>query len=266
MVLTQAALLWLGELVLLGCIVWAWAPAGRTVRSLDAVLATGIGLLTAGIVLRWVLVAHPPIFGTYENSLAAGWYIAVSWLALRRGWLAKLQVPGLARAFATWLVPVFVLGWFFNQVPYPLTISERSWIVDVHVLFAWAAHTAFLGVATAAVFVALGKSDADTLDEFIFRGTGAGFAFLTLMLAVGSYYSFLLFADWYRWEITETFAAATWLAYGLVLHAIMMFGWKGRRLAWAVLICVPLLLCTFWVWSFWSGTYHHFEIPELRAR
>ncbi|MBA4371089.1 MAG: hypothetical protein C0418_05890, partial [Coriobacteriaceae bacterium] len=133
---------------------------------------------------------------------------------------------------------------------------------------AWAAHTVLLGVSTAAIMTLVEKRSADVQDhdEVMVRGTGFGFAFFTLMLGVGAIYSYLLFADWYQWELVGAFAAAAWGGYGCVIHAAMSFGWRGRRLAWAVLLVLPLMLGTFWVWSVYSQTYHHFDITEIRSR
>jgi ABC-type transport system involved in cytochrome c biogenesis permease subunit len=72
-------------------------------------------------------------------------------------------------------------------------------------------------------------------------------------------YSLMLFSDWYRWQLVEAFAAAAWVAYSMLLHARLMFGWRGRKLAWFAVALVPLMVGTFWVWSVYPGTYHYFE-------
>lgn len=264
--LLHQALYWPATLALLAAPGLALARRESLASWHVRALGVGLVLLTAAVVPRWVETGHPPIFGTYENSIAAAWSLALACLVLAR---ARGPVAGpLARALSAWLVPLLAAGWFFDRTPYPLTISERSLLVDFHVLFAWSAHTALLGATTAAILVVAGRTreaDAEWWDAAVFRPTGYGFAALTLMLAIGSLYSYLLFADWYKWEIVETFAAATWIAYATVLHAAMMFSWRGRRLAWAMLAVLPLMLATFWVWSFYSGTYHHFEIPAIKA-
>ncbi len=256
---------WIAIALFAGAIASTWISAFDS-RTRPLLLA-GFVVLSASAVMRWAVTGHPPIFGTYENSIAAAWSLVLFLLLLdREGSRMPLPEP-LGRYLLLWIVPIFTIGLFFDQTPFPLTISERSIVVDVHVLFAWLAHTLLLAASTAAILVLARKTTGEqrTWDDLMFRGAGLGFATLTVMIAVGSVYSYLLFAEWFKWEIVETFAAAAWLAYSLVLHAAMMFRWRGRKLAWAVLLVLPLMLGLFWVWSFYSGTYHYFEIPAIRA-
>jgi ABC-type transport system involved in cytochrome c biogenesis permease subunit len=109
------------------------------------------------------------------------------------------------------------------------------------------------------------SSDPARRTQWMVRGTGVGFALFTVMMCVGAVYSFLLFADWYRWEIVGTSTFIGWLGYGAVLHAYLLFGWTGRRLAWATLGLLPVLLFAFWSWSVFSGTYHYFDLIAIRA-
>lgn len=258
-------LYWTSVAALFGGVVATWLPAlslwsGR-------LLTVGFVTLTAAIVPRWIAVGHPPIFGTFENSIAAVWFLLVAIGLFMRSSDAE-TAPALARGLTLWIVPLLCLGWFFDRTMYPLTISERSLLVDIHVLFAWTAHTALLVASTAAILVIRRGTDQPAegrWDALLFRSVGYGYAALTLMLAVGATYSYLLFGSWYKWEMVESFAAAAWLGYAVVLHAAMTFGWRGRRLAWSLLSVLPLMLGTFWVWSFYAGTYHHFEIPAIKA-
>lgn len=250
---------------LLGGVVGAWSP--RFAPYARRLTQAGLAVLTVSIALRWVITGHPPIFGTFENSIASAWFVAAFVVLADLPRFRDALPRRLGRALGLWVLPLLAVGLFFERSPYPLTISERSLLVDVHVLFAWGAHTVLLAAGTAAIVVMAGREDGEgpLWEQVLFRGAGVGFALFSVMMVLGSAYSFLLFSDWFRWEIVEAFAAATWLAYGLALHAAMMFGWRGRRLASALLVASVLMLCTFWVWSFWSGTYHHFEIPAIRA-
>lgn len=227
----------------------------------------GFALLLVAAAARWIETGHPPIFGGYENSLAAALSVGFAAIILHSRWGRSRAPEPLAGALSLWALPLLIVGLFFDRTPLPLTISERSLLVDVHVLFAWGAHAVLLTAATAAVLLLVYPGiDRVGLQSVMFRSTGMGFASLTLMIAVGSVYSFLLFSDWYRWEIVETLAAASWLAYASVVHAVMFFGWRERKLAWVILAVTPLLIITFWSWNFYAGTYHHFEVPDIRAQ
>lgn len=223
-----------------------------------------IGCLVAETVLigvRWYLTGHPPIFGTHENTLAASWFIGIAVLLLAR----REGDARILRLLLPWMPVHLAYGLlFFAVTPYPLTISERSVVVDLHVLLAWTAYTVILSGAMFALDTVL-RGQAESGGDEVFVSLTLGFAAFTAMLAVGSFYSYQIFGSWFTWEITETICAAAWLGYGLAVHARLLFGWSGRRLAWFALALLPLLLLAFWVWSLYPGTYHHFDIIPIRA-
>jgi ABC-type transport system involved in cytochrome c biogenesis permease subunit len=163
--------------------------------------------------------------------------------------------------------PVTVaFGLLFSRAPYPLTISERSILVDVHVAFAWAAYALLLRACVTATRTLLGiHADGDADDRVMLRATGLGFTMFTGLMIVGAVYSFQLFTRFFSWEVVETLSVAAWLAYSVVLHQRLFFGWRGRRFAWLVLATLPLLLAAYWTWSVFAGTYHFFEITEIHA-
>ncbi len=230
------------------------------------IVTLGLVAQVAAAGARWWLTGHPPIFGTYENTIAASWALGVVLVRnlLRRDPPAH---PLVVRALLAWMLAILAYGQAFDKTPYPLTISERSVIVDVHVIFAWTAFSVLIASAMHAL-ARIVEQDATwhpSLDRAVLRGVGVGFATLTSMMVVGSLYSYALFTDWYRWEIVGASTFAAWLGYGLSLHAYLMFGWRGRRFAWCALALVPLVLMAFWSWSVISSTYHHFDIPVIKA-
>lgn len=254
------------SLVIIAATLGLWSL--RISRRAYQALAAGFAILTISLGIRWVVTAHPPLFGTFENAAAATWFLVAAVLT-DHYLLSDRFMPGrISAAVASWAVPLLAFGAFFNPDPYPLTISERSVFIDLHVLLAWCAHTILLVGGTAALLRVVGQAkdiDEGTLHQLIFRSAGFGLAFFTGMIAIGSLYDFMLFSTWFTWEIVEVFAVAAWIAYASVIHAVMFFGWRGARVAWAMIAASILMFATFWVWSFYTDTYHHFEIPALRA-
>lgn len=241
-----------------------WVTSGRR-SSLPwwACLVTAV-VLTVSCVSRWVLTGHPPLFGTFENTLMSATVLA--WYLLGLGTMRSephrdLDLPLLS----TWIPVTLVYGLFFQKTILPLTISERSLWIDVHVSLAWAAYAVLLHLSMKALAVLLGRGS-EQADRELLQGAGIGFVLFSGMMAVGSFYSYQLFASWFKWEMVETVAAAAWLGYASVLHVSLMLGWRGKRRAGAILAVLPLLLLSFWVWSLYSGTYHFFDINILRAR
>jgi ABC-type transport system involved in cytochrome c biogenesis permease subunit len=149
----------------------------------------------------------------------------------------------------------------------PLTISEQSLWVDVHVVFAWLAFTSLLAASTMSLVGLLRRTPepdevarADTLGRLLM----VGLLSLTALIVLGSWVLYLLFGTFWKWEIVETLSLVAWVGYGLCVHVRLFHSWRGRKLYWSVLAVLPVLLLAFWVWSVFPDTYHYFDIPLVR--
>ena len=220
-----------------------------------------LGLLAWGV--RWRLAGHLPLFGTYESSLS----LAVA--VLLASALARFLYP---RPVGTWPVAccatalVVAHGLSFDATAYPLTISERSWVVDVHAFLAWAAFGGLLVNAGFALLRLTGRfRDEARIDRLLALSLSLGFLLHTSMLVSGSFYKFLLFGHAWSFDPIETLGLVAWIAYGTLLHMHLFAGWDGHRLArWCVGVFVLLLISYRGIVYFpaWS-TYHIFDM-DLR--
>lgn len=226
-----------------------------------AVVITGL----AGLTLRSIAAGHLPIFGTFENTYAASWFLLAGALAGRatRWWRCswRLAVP--------WAALLLTYGSFFRSAPLPLTISELSWWVDLHVLFAWMAFVPLLAAGTLGPALIFGSGhdarDVERMEIRAVRLAGGGFVALSAMLAVGSWYMYVLFGEFWRWDIVGTLTLVVWLLCTIVVHGRLFWRWSGRTLGgWLAALLVATLLA-YWVWSVFPGTYHFFDIPLLKA-
>lgn len=220
------------------------------------------------VAIRWYEAGHPPVFGTYEATLMASWFIPLTaLLAVRKHGNIDLIIP--------WTV-VFALlhlayGFIFNTAHIPLTISEQSIWVDLHALSAWLAYGQF---TIAAVLSGLllykggepekgpaGLPSVAILDELILKYLVLGFIFHTLMFALGSYYSSILYGKWWTWDPVDTLFMISWMIYGIIIHLRLFYGWKEITMACLVLIAMVTILAGYWslVYIPWA-TYHIFDI------
>lgn len=228
-------------------------------------LVVALGAETVAAALRWSLTGHPPVFGTHENTMACSWALILTALVIAARSSADGPIRDAAMLLA-WVPLTAGYGFFFNTAPYPLTISERSIFIDVHVVLAWAAYAVMLRGSMTGVRVLLGARSGGVAEDDVLLGAASlGFVLFTGVIGIGALYSFQLFTRYFSWEIVETFSVVTWLAYALVLHQRLFFGWRGNRLATLMVLTLPLLLATYWTWSIFSGTYHFFELSELKA-
>jgi ABC-type transport system involved in cytochrome c biogenesis permease subunit len=243
----------------------AWARPGwrrlSTVGDGLGVMCLVLSLLTW--IVRWNLAGHLPLFGTYESSLS----LAVA--VLLGGALARLRY---SRPVGIWPVAcgatalLVAHGLRFDPTAYALTISERSWVVDVHAFLSWAAFGGLLVNAGFALLRLTDRTREDVrLDRLLAFSLSLGFVLHTGMLASGSFYKFLLFGSAWSFDPIETLGFVAWIAYGTLLHMHLFAGWEGRRLArWCIGLFVLLVVSYRGIVYFpaWS-TYHIFDM-DLR--
>jgi len=48
----------------------------------------------------------------------------------------------------------------------------------------------------------------------------------------------------------------SWLTYGIYLHLRVTFGWRGKKLAWYVLIALVSMIVSYWGIPFSFETFH----------
>lgn len=220
----------------------------------------GFAAHTAAIVIRWIAVGHPPVFGTFEAALADSWAVAGLTLVvlLRFGELREVPLVSLPMVLLLW-----THGLGFNRKHFPLTISERSLWIDLHAFAAWVAFASYVLAFVLALFVLLPwRRPTEVLDEHMFRFTTWGFVAQSVMMASGAYYGFLLFGEWWRWDPVESLALVAWLAYALVIHLRLFFGWRYRRGAWATVASTLVLVASYKVIPHLpaGSTYHIFDL------
>lgn len=211
----------------------------------------------ASAVIRWIGVGHPPVFGTYEATLAASWFLmlfaALSFRSVHHEFrllvLASVPIAALLLAYGVA---------FFDTQRIPLTISERSLWVDVHALFAWLAFAAFtLAFCLSAYYLwssgrcaAQGLAGADPplelVDELAFRFIAVGFFSHSVTFALGSHYSSILFGTWWRWDPVFSISLAAWLLVGLCIHVRLFYHWNGRKAARLFIAAFSVLVFSYW--------------------
>ena len=243
-----------------------------TVRRYRAFYALAIVLLGALIGVRWYHAAHPPIFGTYEESLSASFAVTLFSLFLdREGRFARFTA---ALSFIT-----LGYGSFFDSSLKPLVISEQSLWVEFHALFAWIAYGFHAIVFAAAIGILIKKEEtvdapsvslsstslrtgrAGLSDWLMRKGLVYGFIGQTVFFVIGSYYSARLHGRWWMWDAVEYLFIISWLIYAVAMHGRILSGWSAKRTAaWIAAGFAALMLLYWGLIYFPHSTYHIFDI------
>jgi cytochrome c-type biogenesis protein CcsB len=88
------------------------------------------------------------------------------------------------------------------------------------------------------------------LDRFIYQSVVLGFILLTLGILTGAVWAESAWGRYWSWDPKETWSLITWLIYAALLHARLVKGWQGRRIAWLAVLGFAAVLFTYFGVSF----------------
>ena len=276
MMLFEALFLILSGLFYGLSILFVWK---RSVKYGFFAIIVGLLLQLASASVRWMDIGHPPVFGTYEATLAGSWFLVlfvmISYWSVHRHFnlLVKTAVPAS--------ILILLYGLTFNTDHIPLTISEKSLWVDFHALFSWLAFAPFTlafclstyylwknrgrGTLTPALSPEE-RGQFEIIDELAFRYINFGFIMHTIMFALGCYYSSILYGKWWMWDPAESTSLITWLSVALYIHMRLFYNWKEGRAAWLFVVIFATVIFSYWglIYMPAGSSFHVFDL-ELKA-
>ncbi len=87
--------------------------------------------------------------------------------------------------------------------------------------------------------------DPAILDELGYQITLFGFLFLSIGIISGAVWANSAWGRYWGWDPKETWSLITWFIYATLLHARLMRGWRGRRIAYLSLIGFAAVIFTY---------------------
>lgn len=197
----------------------------------------------------------------HAAGIPLGFFAALSWVAL--GMAALSTLVAWTRTFAALGVMVFplaaliTLGYAFS--PRPNATPELDWPLQLHAAFALLAYATLAVAAVMAILLALQDRllrqrqldhallrrlpPLTELESLMFRCVAAGFALLTLALALGVVFVEDLFAQ--HLVHKTVLSVLSWTVFGALLFGRWRYGWRGRRAIRMTLSAMILLLLAF---------------------
>lgn len=230
----------------------AWSVA-------DGVMAVGAAGNLGGFVLRWIEshqmgFGRAPLSNLYESLIFFALCIAVTHLYV--AFKYKIRIIGVVAAPLAFLSMAYASLPKVSDAIMPLIPALQSnWLI-AHVMtcfFGYAAFAVAFGVSL--LFLARLKNKegetgilsmipgTDVLDELTHQLVMFGFLFLTIGIITGAVWANQAWGRYWGWDPKETWSLITWLIYATLLHARLMRGWKGRRIA--ILSCVGFMAVMF---------------------
>jgi cytochrome c-type biogenesis protein CcsB len=233
-------------------------------------LATGValaGLVAQGValIIRWKTsydlgMGHAPLSNFYESLIFFAWTIVLLYLLMER----RLK----NRSIGVFVLPVAFLIMAYasiapginNRIEPLIPALQSNWLTS-HVLTCFMGYAAFtvafaLGMmffvktsaggdlSKASVFIRLLPSEYQ-MDELMYSSAALGFIFLTLGIVTGSVWAHYAWGSYWSWDPKETWSLITWLTYAVMLHARLVRGWRGKRMAIMAIVGFGCVLFTY---------------------
>jgi ABC-type transport system involved in cytochrome c biogenesis permease subunit len=236
----------------------------------------GLGAHTAALLARWVgsyqlaalhsapaavlqslrlIILQAPLSNFYESLVFFAWTLpALGVITFRRYFRGYLGA--VVMVLACLLLAYASFGGVDARIKPLMPALKSNWLL-VHVVTAFLGYASFAMAFGAAMLYLVQERRPRTslppliqLDRLIYRATVLGFLLLTLGILTGAVWAETAWGRYWSWDPKETWSLITWLIYAAMLHARLLKGWQGRRIAWLALIGFMAVLFTYFGVSF----------------
>jgi len=238
----------------------------RIILFIRIILWTTLGLLTAGLALRWVEsyrlgIGHIPLSNLYESLIFYAWCVNLLMVLMRR----RLHHPALTGLVS--LAALLLLG-FASISPsvekgiQPLVPALQSNWLHIHVATCFIAYAAFTVSFVAGTLYLIGQKGPipprDVLEEINYKCIIIGFPMLTSGILTGAVWAHYAWGSYWSWDPKETWSLITWIIYAVFLHARTMRGWKGKTSAIVSMVGFASVMTTYFLVNFILSGLHSY--------
>jgi len=196
------------------------------------------------------VITPVPRSNFYESLVFFSWCLpALGLLAFRRH--LKGYLGALIAVLAALLLAYASLGGVDSRIKPLMPALKSNWLL-IHVVTAFLGYAAFaLAFGSALLFLFQERRPRPSLpplpalDRLIYRTTILGFLLLTLGIVTGAVWAETAWGRYWSWDPKETWSLITWFIYAALLHARLLKGWHGRRIAWLAVLGFIAVLFTY---------------------
>ena len=200
-------------------------------------------------IVRGAKAGRLPLSNQFEFANGFAWGVALMLMILRgrlKGdWLSVTAMPMtlLVMTYAA-LQPMEI---------HDLMPALRSGWFGIHIGSAVLSYSAFVlagcvGLRYLIVSKKNGegeKQKLEQMDYLSYRLVAFGFLFLTIVILSGAIWAEQAWSSFWTWDPKEVWALITWIIYAVFLHLRLVAKHKGARMAWFLVIAVPVVFFTF---------------------
>ncbi len=238
------------------------------------VAVTGFIGNSVGIIMRWVEsyrlgIGHAPLSNMYESLIFFAWTLVLIYLIIERKY-KNLVIGAFATPFAFLAMAYASLSPNISDRIQPLIPALKSnWLI-AHVITCFFGYAAFAIAFGLSLMYLLKQKDPDnksklfslfpnsfTLDELTHQMVVFGYLFLSVGIITGAVWANSAWGSYWTWDPKETWSLITWFVYSTMLHARMMRGWRGKRIAYLSVIGFTAVLFTYFGVNYLPGLHSY---------
>ena len=231
----------------------------KPIRRWARFLLIGSWILQSGyIVTLYMTVGTTPITTYHEADFYIAWATTSAYLSFRR----RYTVRNFG-TFVSMLVLALLIGSSLaSRDIIPLEPALQSFWLPVHAGISLIAY-GFLGLAFCGGLMYLLQErelksrklgyffsrlpSLEALDQLNSHCLAVGFAFLTLGMVTGIFWSKQAWGTYWRWNPKEVCSLIIWGIYLVQIHQRFTVGWRGRRGAQMIVGGFVVVLITLWL-------------------
>jgi len=218
-------------------------------------MGAALVLHTAAIAGRSIYLHHLPLTNMFEYINVFSWFSSCFYFIYLI--IYKQHILGAFIAFL-----VFMLMTAGSLLPktaeMQLVPALQSYWLQIHVTLACLSEAAFLAAFAANIMYILKRifpsastfsgrlPEIQTLDRIAYRAICVGYPLFTVgALFAGSIWAEQAWGSFWSWDPKEDASLVTWLIYAALLHARLLKGWQGRRIAWLAVLGFLAVIFTY---------------------
>lgn len=204
------------------------------------------------------LIAH--VISCFIGYAAFAMAFGLSLIYLLKTYAGSIEKMNLSSMFKIFL---------FISVP----LSSGLFLAFVHTSIKAGLLGAWAGLGTGIVMVSIIKisgskipemlsslPDFRELDILTHRVIVFGFLFLTAGIITGSVWANSAWGSYWSWDPKETWSLITWFVYAGLLHARLMAGWAGERIAWLSILGFMAVIFTYFGVNLLPGLHSYAQL------
>jgi len=245
------------------CYIFAWIFKKPTAGKLGTWISLfGLAGNIIGIAMRWVEsyqlgFGHAPLSNLYESLVFFAATIVSIYLFIERKYGTRV-ISGFTAPLAFLAMAYASLSPNISDRIQPLIPALKSnWLI-AHVIACFIGYGAFaVAFGVSIMYLMKHKSaankdsmldrfpDVNALDELTHQLVMFGFLFLSAGIITGAVWANSAWGRYWGWDPKETWSLITWFVYATLMHARLMRGWRGKRIAVLSIIGFAAVLFTY---------------------